>query len=124
MSAAPPTVTVTSVAASKAMDPSRVAVTRAVFAPPSSATESCTSVVPVSASTVSVSAVGAVSSSVMAPVAAPAPWAVETVALVGAPSVTVTVSLPSLITSPLTGTTMSASVLPAAISTERGFGRV
>ena len=65
-----------------------------------------------------------VSSSVIVPVAVPAPSAVETVAFVGMPSVTVTVLFSSSISSPFTGTVMSACVCPGEIITERELGSV
>ena len=60
-----PTSTVTVLSAVKVVEPSSVAVTRTVLAPPPSASEFCTLLVPVSASTVSVAVVGALSSSVI-----------------------------------------------------------
>ena len=65
-----------------------------------------------------------VSSSVIVPVAVPASSAVETVAFVGVLSVTVTVSFSSSISSPFTGTVMSACICPGVIVTERGLGSV
>ena len=68
--------------------------------------------------------VGVASSSVMVPEASPAPSVVETVALVGAPRVTVTVSFGSSNVSPLTGTSMLALREPAAMVTDSGLGSV
>ena len=105
--------TVTTVAASKVVLPSRVAVTRAVLSPPSSSTESCTSAALVSASTVSVSDVGGASLSVMVPVACAAVG--ESVALVGDESSTRKVSLDSERTSSSVFTVTLALVAPAAM---------
>ena len=62
------------------------------------------------------------SSSVMVPLPVPAPLAVERVAWVGVPSVTVTVSSGSSISSPLTGMAMLALVSPGAMVTVREVG--
>ena len=72
----------------------------------------------------SMDSTGGSSSSVISPCAVPAPSAVETVALVGAPSVTVTVSSSSSVVSPLTGMTMSALVEPGAMLTDCAAGAV
>ena len=64
------------------------------------------------------------SSSVIVPLAAPAPSAVETVAFVGVSSVTVIVSFSSSTSSPATGIAMFACLVPAKIVTERGSGSV
>ena len=108
-----PTVTVTSVALSKVVEPPRVAVTRAVFAPPSSATAVSTLVVLASASTESVSAVGAASLSVMVPMACEA--VAESVALPGDDSLTRKVSLCSERTSSRVATVTVALLSPGAM---------
>ena len=106
-----PTVTVTSAAASKVVEPASVAVTRAVFAPPSSATEDCGPAVSLSASTVSANDMGAVSSSLIVsvasvglatpwpPVAAPLTLTVASAASTWL-SVAVTVTVPLLVVAP------------------------
>ena len=55
-------------------------------------------------------AVGVASSSVIVPLAVPAPWSLETVALVSVPRVTSMVSLSSSAVSPFTLMTMAALV--------------
>jgi len=60
----------------------------------------------------------------MVPVPVPAPSAVERVALVGVPRVTMTVSLASSIASPLTGMVIVPVVSPGAMSRESGSGAV
>ena len=56
---------------------------------------------------------GVASSSVIVPLAVPAPWSLESVALVSVPRVTSTVSLSSSNVSPFTLMTMAALVSPA-----------
>ena len=65
-----------------------------------------------------------VSSSVIVPSAAPSPAVVETVALVGEPSVTVMVSLSSSRSSPRIAMATSALVWPAAMVADSGDGFV
>ena len=102
-----PTVTVTSVALSKRVLPSREAVTVIVWAPSSSPT--------VPSSTDKVIAVGGSSSSVMVPVAV---WSVdERVALVGDDSSTRKVSSGSSITSSVVSTVIVVDVDPAVMVT-------
>ena len=109
-----PTATVTVFAPAKRVVPSTVAVTRTVFAPPSSATEDCTPCVAVSASTVSVTPEGASSSSVMVPVASRVVPSPLRVALLAEDSRNTTVSLPSSRLSPVTVTATVLLVSPAA----------
>ena len=110
-----PTVTVTVVSALKVVPPSTEAVTRAVLAPPSSATLLCTSSLSVSASTDKVMEVGVASSSLIVPVAVMA--VPEKVALVGEVSCTRKVLSGSSITSWVVATMTVVVVDPAAIVT-------
>ena len=96
----------------KVVEPSTVAVTRTVFAPPPSATEVWVSTVSVSASTDKVIAVGATSSSVIVPVAVAV---VDSFALVGADSWTANVSSGSSIASSRVATVTVSDVDPAAM---------
>ena len=109
-----PTFTVTVVFAPKVVEPSTVAVTRAVFGPPFSNTPFCTLASVVSVSTESLIAVGVASSSVIVPVASPA--VSETVALVEV-IWTINVSSGSSITSSVVLTATVAVVDPAAMVT-------
>ena len=67
---------------------------------------------------------GVASSSVMVPVPVRAPSVVARVALVGVPSVTITVSFGSSRVSPLTGMVMVPVVEPAAMVTDLVTGSV
>ena len=109
-----PTLTVTVLSTPKVVDPSTVAVTRAVFCPPSSATLFCTLSLPVSASTDNVIAVGVASSSVIVPVAVSSS---PRVALVASDNSTKNVSAGSSITSSDVATVTVVEVDPAEMVT-------